>query len=346
MSTLFPCHANQAWRSELSEKLSKGSSTSLNTVRHISDRKVSPSSAGSLASTASGPLRVINTNVLVGRSTSQALSSIPLTPETCSQSRPAKLQVSHKSSWGNEIPLPPHPGPDPSLVADGASFEDVNLESDCSPEQRDTRYDGEQFVGEDIDRCLSFDRNEDEVLSLHSSGHDERSDGRSSEPRITDSDTVSHPLRKWLGSLRPNWSGQNAKHLAIRRERWSLDDFDDAKMDRSLPSDVLDLRGHRKASSWAATNLVSVVKSAAARLEFGVGPQSRKSSTNAFRGRSKRASRLSNITNPLSAASTQDTDQVFDEPARKRAVQRQKILEELVSSEANYISDLKVLYNV
>lgn len=48
----------------------------------------------------------------------------------------------------------------------------------------------------------------------------------------------------------------------------------------------------------------------------------------------------------VSRDSTSSTASFLDEPAYLRAVQRRRILEELIDSEENYLGDLKVLTNV
>lgn len=171
-------------------------------------------------------------------------------------------------------------------------------------------------------------------------------DGNSS---IAVADTARHsalPFRKWVSTIRRNDQGPKGV-LTVRKERWSLDDFDEIEC--AKPADKR-INGHRKSSSWSSYGLVGAVKSATASLmSLSVPPQSRKLRTiltrNGYRS-SNRSSWLANPRNSGSMDSSQEYAQAIDDAAWERALQRRRTLEELISSEESYVCDLKVLLNV
>lgn len=62
--------------------------------------------------------------------------------------------------------------------------------------------------------------------------------------------------------------------------------------------------------------------------------------------RSNRGSRISNAASRASVDGDQGTARAAVHAAKDRAVQRRRILEELISSEESYVADLKVLLHV
>ena len=134
---------------------------------------------------------------------------------------------------------------------------------------------------------------------------------------------------------------------STRKNRWSLDDLDeDTGTNFHIPR--LDHPGgHRKASSWSSNGFVTAVKSAAPSLgQDSPSQRSEKGSRLRFFRRSNRNSRSSDATQRASIDSNNDIARVVDEAAYNRAVQRRKIIEEILTSEEGYINDLKVLAHV
>lgn len=62
--------------------------------------------------------------------------------------------------------------------------------------------------------------------------------------------------------------------------------------------------------------------------------------------KSNRGSRVSNAASRVSIDADQVAARAAEHAARDRAVQRRRVVEELVSSEESYVADLKVLLHV
>lgn len=164
-------------------------------------------------------------------------------------------------------------------------------------------------------------------------------------PPIIITDTTKHvglPFKKWMSTVR----GKNQipkGSLSVRQERWTLDDFDESES--AEPSNHK-MNGHRKSSSWSSYSLVGAVRSATASLaSLSVPSQSRRSKRNGHQS-SNRSSWLAHPRNRDSMDGSQASAQVIDDAVWERALQRRRTLEELVSSEESYVSDLKILVNV
>lgn len=166
--------------------------------------------------------------------------------------------------------------------------------------------------------------------------------------RITDTTrTASHPFRRFFGTIGRNNSRPKGA-LSPRQERWSLDDFDE--IEKTEPNEKNTSR-HRKSSSWSSRGLVGAVRSATASLvSLSVPHQSRKQGGTIFARKryrsSNRSSWLNNSGNRGSMDSNRGPAPTIDNAAWERALQRRRTLEELISSEEGYVSDLKVLVNV
>ena len=284
------------------------------------------------------PLRVRNENVVPSRTTS--LSTLDFHENSPASSGPRKSsgRVSHKSSWGTDILLPPVPGESSNVGIVAGILENVNLHVENSNsialKNNDSRLTADQIA---VPR-LSF-ANEEENLIV-----DLRPKRQVSIKSIRE--IKSHPFRRWMSTLhRKRLYRQQT--LRSREQRWPLDDFDE-----SLPNDTVLLqspanRRHKKSSSWASSGFVTAVKSASMSLAtLSVAAQSRKANrSNALRS-SNRSSRLSRSFNRPSMEGSSVSVTVIDEAAQLRAHKRRKILEELVESEEGYVADLKVLVNV
>lgn len=312
------------------------SDTSLDTVHRTRRRDISLSSAGSYGSFASGQLRVRNANIQ--RTQSASASNLYLTgsPRGSLYRPTSSRQASHRSSWGTEILVPPKPSDPSTFLLDAGPLEDVDL-----------NIKGERAGN--TTRTYSFIA--DPYLSLHVTQEMvARSfrDQENSKPStmVTKSATpTTHPFRRWISTLRRK-NSTNIGSLKVRRERWSLDDFDETVSGRpSLPRRQT-ISSHRKTSSWSSSGFAEAVKSATAGLgTLSVAPLGRKSRRSILRS-SDMSSRLSRSGNRTSMDSGHGSTYLVDEAAWARGIQRRRTLEELVSSEESYISDLKVLVNV
>ena len=289
-----------------------------NTRPVVPHRTVSSTSAVSTGSVIIGPLRVRNEN-------------IPLSREPSSR-------VSHKSSWGTDIPLPPRPGDNASLEVEAGDLEDIDLGAG---------YSTSEVVGgvhvKDAVECSHYQRLPlalEKENTLFDTGNDEL-------PRYeVNIDDKAHPFRRWMSTLHRK-NVKRRMSLQKRDERWALDDFDEKPSGNVILTPNTGRRGHQKSSSWSSSGFVTAVKSASASLAtMSVAPPSRRNRRSTLIRSSKRSSRHSSGFNRSSMEDRPLSLHVIDEAALLRAIQRRSILEELVSSEESYVADLKVLVNV
>ena len=144
-----------------------------------------------------------------------------------------------------------------------------------------------------------------------------------------------HPFKKWVNSLRRKRTVIPSTH----REPIEDDDERSESNDRSR---------HDKSSSVSSMAFVSAIRTASISLASvtlplkgrRTGPPSNRRSVN----RSSRS--LEPDTRPSAESKAFPVTPIIDEGVRKRAVQRRRILEELISSEESYIGDMKILVNV
>lgn len=299
---------------------------SSDTVHHIPKRDSSLNSVDSLGLYTSGPLRVRNANTIplpASPSTMHFLGS----SENSLPARTASQRISHRSSWGNEIPVPPRHGGTSALLLNEGPLEEVDLDAVNSEEQNEED-------SENIDHNLSFEATKVETLSTKPSN------------LITNTTTlVTQPFRRWVTTLRRR-NSQRKRALIPRRERWSLDDFDEFEPAKLGLTQNKGARRHQKSSSWSSSGFVTAVKSATVSLgPLSAAPQHRVRTSTQLRS-SNRSSGFSDGLYRASIDSSQGSTQIIDEAAWNRAVQRRRTLEELISSEESYIADLKVLINV
>ena len=305
-------------------------------ANHSYHRTISASSLGSSGSVIIQPLRVRNENVVPSRTTS--LSTLDFHENSPSPTGPQKPngRVSHKSSWGTDIPLPPVPGESSNNGIAAETLEDVNLDAENS-KPIDLKKDDFRVISNHVPRLSFANDKENLVVDL-------RPKRQVSIKSI--GEIKSHLFRRWMSTLQRK-SLHRQQTLRSHDQRWSLDDFDEP-----LPNDTVLLqsptrRRHKKSSSWASSGFVTAVKSASMSLAtLSVAPQSRKAHRSNLLRSSNRSSRLSRSFNRPSMEGSSFSITVIDEAAQLRAHKRGKILEELVESEEGYVADLKVLVNV
>ena len=310
----------------------ENSNSSINTVHRPHNRTTSWSSVGPGFSSNSFPLRIRNENVVPSRAIS--LSTLDhkedfLTP------RKASTRVSHKSSWGTDIPPPPLHRELPILSGSSESLEEIYLDAECGAPVKLERVHNDNTSGLQLDQRLSFEDAKETLSILQAQDGDQ---AKNKDIR----EAVPHPFRRWMSTLRRK-SSKRQLRLNPREERWSLDDFDEVQQSKFLPH-----KGrHRKSSSWSSSGFVTAVKSAGISLTtLSTVPQSRLTRRSTLIRSSNRSSWQSQSLTRESLDHDRPQIQVIDEAALSRAVQRRKTLEELVFSEESYIADLKVLVNV
>ena len=340
-SPLSPLYELKAWQKSPNDPLKSNHSS--DTVQHNYDRKLSLSSKGSVGGAVSGPLQAANENVSPSRSTSLSTmhffeaSKRPSSPENVSKA------ISRNSSWDREAQNLRCARDYSTSFSEAGTLEDIDLNAGCGEASQQSSSDSDLDLSKYRDHGLSFEIEKEETLSTKKPAPTTARETLSSSPSIIVTDTASHPITRLFSNLRHRHS-KNIRSLSVRKERWSLDDFDE-DIAADLHHQHVKPSGHKKTSSWASSGFVAAVKSATTNLGTLSAPSSQRTRRFAPLRNSKRSSKLSQVTNQESVNGNQDSISIFDEAAWDRAVQRRRTLEELISSEESYIADLKVLKN-
>ena len=245
----------------------------------------------------------------------------------------------------------------PSFLHDAGPLYDVDLNTGSAKDtvDRERRLDrGENQASDD---GLSFDSKRAELLSIPGPGT--AIPGHPWRPRpiiLMPGTTTTQPPASALDQpfkeqnliqrFRRVFGRHRQKFLTVRKERWTLDDFDE---EHTITPDLPEhpqLNGHQKASSWAAFGSANLTSSAITIDPVpGANESACKRSKSSFLRRN-RDSRLSNRANRDSSDSGQASLKTVELASWARAIQRRKVLEELFSSEKSYVADLKVLLHV
>jgi hypothetical protein len=172
-------------------------------------------------------------------------------------------------------------------------------------------------------------------------GHiDFETDNRDQVPE----DGRSSPLKRWLRTLRKR-NVAETHMLRPTQERWVMDDFDPTPL--LTPSRFgRGEMGHRKTlSSVSSSALLSAVKTASVTISsLSIYPRSRRSGPNSWNRLDD--SIIDENYGRSSIDNAPDATVAIDDGIWFRYVQRNKIVEEIISSEESYIRDLKTLINV
>ncbi|MCJ1476449.1 hypothetical protein MMC13_005115 [Lambiella insularis] len=305
---------------------------------HNSHRTISPSSALSTGSVIVQPLRVRNENAIPSRSNSGLSLDFNEASLKLPVPRHESARVSHKSSWGTDIPLPPPAGAASIHELASDTLEDVNLDTDRSTSPVTGNALSNRCSGSHTGPRLSFAQDKDN-LTAHSLPQRQLSIKSIGEIK-------SHPFRRWMSTLHRK-SLHRHRTLQSREQRWTLDDFDETSTNHTILLQSPAGRGHKKSSSWASSGFVTAVKSASVSLAtLSVAPHSRKAHRSSLLRAGNRSSWLSQSFNRPSIDGSSLSVQVIDEASRDRAHKRRMVLEEIVDSEESYVADLKVLVNV
>ena len=155
----------------------------------------------------------------------------------------------------------------------------------------------------------------------------------------TDQDMLGHDppttFRRWMSTLR-----RNKKAVAVtssRISRFTLDDFDP----RIASPAKAHTSQHHKNGSWSSSlRFVRGMKSATVTVASASIAASRRNSI----WRRNQQSSIVSGSDPRPSIDTQRS--VIDEAAKHRSRKRREKLEELVSTEQNYVADLRAFHNV
>ena len=346
-AAISPSFQGNAWHSVPSDQHSKTSERSVGTIQRASNYRPSPGSARSLGSNSSARLPVGNENLAARRDASRSSLGISSYPTASSPRGRTSKQASHRSSWGNDVSPPPHEQKVSSLLAEIGPLEDIDLNAGYG-ESLYSRHESPRDANDNTNRGFSFEVRKQETLStprFPSNASREETGTRSFKVANEHPFKSENTLKKLIGALRPQ--GPKRRHsLTVRKERWTLDDFDEAKhRETDLPQSRR-LNGHQKASSWSSSGMRNAIKSATVRLQSKIDRPHPPLFSPSHVLRSNRGSRVTNRASRASMDGDQLAARAEEKAAWDRAVHRRRILDELISSEESYVADLKVLLHV
>ena len=286
-----------------------------------------------------GPLRVRNENEAPdppAHTNVDALEAFTIKPSP----RQASSQHSRKTSWGTDIPPPSRAWDLDTVHRESDLLEEVNLDASsqetCGGDGDTAATDGNQGTIRIVTNAAATKASTSPTTEHDQPGPVQESFSPTPEQRDA-------PFRKWVNSLRRrSLTHRRAVIASTRREPIEEDDRATARSSEAGKS------RHKQSSSLSSMAFVTAIKTASISLASGTMPaKSRKPGPSSFLRSGRRSIRSSNPDARYSVDSTGYTAfQGIDEEVRKRAVQRRRILEELVSSEESYIGDMKILVNV
>lgn len=298
--------------------------------QRASGRKISSGSIASTGSIILQPLRVRNENTIPSRTVSlKTLDPMNESSEILSQiKRPTR--VSHKSSWGTDIEVPPLPGSGSMLCIERDNMENIDIGgNDATDEPANVFNAGGR---EELSPPGPSIASEQKSLSMRFVAPEKPHTDSGSESKL-------HPFRRWMSTLNRRKRNQRA----YRQQHWSLE-YSHQVQENSLPPGT---SGHKKSSSWSSTGFVTAVKSASMSLAtLSVAPPSRHTRRSNDPRSSNVSNRISRHRNRCSMDDGAGYVQLIDDASEQRAIKRRQTLAELVSSEESYVADLKVLVNV
>ena len=319
--------------------------SSTDTVHRTHIRKFSDFSVDSSSPAPHGAFLLKNENLVPAQ---QALQST-LRYHNDSTNFSWRTQISKPGpqhpSVQNETPTTPQTPRSPASTLEIDSLVDIDLNAGCGEDAcSDEAAAGDMSGG--FQPRLSFDPTLHDTLETRKSQSEPNADAEKESLSIGIPVTTKYPFRRWMRSLRYRSPGHKLPNpktlLTVRQQRWSLEDFEEKSTVKSTPAQRRKLSGHKKASSWSSSGLVTAVKSATVGL---AAPQSPKAKRLSLLRSSQRSSGASQATNRGSFES-HASPRIMDEAAWERARQRRRTIEELVESEESYVADLKVLVNV
>jgi hypothetical protein len=252
-------------------------------------------------------------------------------------SRSCSVRLTRKSSWGTPI-LPPSSQEPQSLTA-GESFEGVELSS---------YLDGLHVEG--VEAWSMLDNLAALGLTINHQQLRDSGDSPVPFPRVSvdgyggidasnmsTATTSKGPFHRWMKTLHRR-SEHRGKGLGDGPFPWQLlDPSDRAALARRMR--------HRKSSSGSSFGFVAAVKSAS--ISLASESAIVRSRRNTARSRGYSSSRTSMNGGRLSEDCTfSERRTSLDLAITDRALQRRRILEELISTEESYIGDVRFLMNV
>ncbi|KAL8766511.1 MAG: hypothetical protein Q9209_006727 [Squamulea sp. 1 TL-2023] len=323
------------WRNYLHNDTSADSRTSVNTVQKPYSQHLTPSSLRSLGSVSSSPLRVRSENVQPTQLFRQdgPTNGASLFPSPQCNAK----HSSRKSSWGNDVLVPPQTQDIPAPTKKSGPLEIVNFNSLAVIDRNSANESDKENLGPCTkEPRLSFDDSNEEALSLNKPASFLVTTKAEVLPPNIAGPRTSNSFKRWISHLRPP-PLKRKKTLTVRQQRWSLDDSPSHQDDMGVQKSDHTLAGDKKTNSQPPARIVDAMKAVMTEKPHSTRTPSKIRHSNPF-SKSNRSSRRSEDQVRSSAECN-----ALEVAALERSTQRQKTLEELVVSEAGYIADLKVL---
>ncbi|RKF63882.1 putative dbl homology [Erysiphe neolycopersici] len=257
-----------------------------------------------------------------------------LSTPTCS--RRNSVHIPRRTSWGTPIPPPSeqetrisHQGED---MFDEVDLHKKSLESIYSQETNSCNTLENIFalgLSFDGDNAESGSTKNFESFSLDDTGD------------FTDQTfDLKRPFNKWTKNLE--------KRANRRRKTVGCDTNNSTKNGDLFDSPGTQRRSaHKKSSSGSSFGFVTAVKSASISLaSLSVATKPRRTTLSSRQQRTDQTSKTSNPLRTSEDSSYIASNPFIDQAVTKRSLQRRRVLEEIISTEENYVADVKFLMNV
>jgi hypothetical protein len=253
------------------------------------------------------------------------------------RSRKSTPQAFRRPSWGESSPDALGHSLSETINTDMTTYKDINHENGCGDSI--STDDGEPWNKVDNLTALGLSFHTDEVSSNREKPARFTLDSPEPDQRKVIRATKK-PFNKWLKSLH---------RRAIIKSGAPCEDLGDSVHSEGHGvSRSLNYPHHKQSSSGSSFGFVTAVKSASISLaSFSMAPRSRRTAVSSRHFRTDRSSKASNLGVRYSEESTYtNIGDIIDAAVTDRSLQRRHVLEELISTEEDYVADIRFLMNV
>lgn len=223
-----------------------------------------------------------------------------------------------------------------NISSDESIFEDIDLDTGCDSSETSDEGVAWNAIDNITALGLSFDP---DIDSPNPSEHS-RFSIESRGPIKNHVATADQPFNKWMKTIHRRAQRQlkaDKKTVSTCANSTPFPQFDG-------PSEF----HHKKSSSGSSLGFVTAIKSASISLaSFSIGPRSRRTKISSRHFANDGSSRVSNA----GPRHSEDSSHVpkrdsMDVAIVDRSIQRRRVLEEFISTEENYVADLRFLMQV
>lgn len=344
----LPLTMRQAQDARSKDATSKVVHASLESMQNTAVERVSKSPTGSSRSKSSGALPLGIENVPPSRNISYTMLPSNIRREAFVIDSPAEAPT-HDPVLKNKKPLDlpykdevenvqhyldtlqiRHPG-----VPRSGELSVVNL--DPEDFERHTASNGESHFSDD---------SSEEETSVGAPPYSNRSPSQNSSPHIVITSTPPKTLKRFVGSIRRR-RFNGPRHLVCSEERQDLGNEFEPRLKNSEHLEIPpphEYGRHRKTSSGFSSTFLTSHKSPVTDPSSSSGNISSQKNQRSHLSRfSKRSSRLSSNTKRSSLDSDDECKTTSLKSSVHRALQRRRIIAELIDSESGYLVDLRIL---